>query len=66
MEWRDDANLKTLIAFCLFVSSGREMLARCCGGELIMEEDGGGGVRGMGDGVCRLLCPHKPPDMYRA
>lgn len=19
-----------------------------------------------GDGVCRLLCPHEPPDMYRA
>lgn len=38
-EWRDGANFKTLIAFCLFVSAAREVGACSCGGKLIMEEE---------------------------
>lgn len=37
--WRDGANFKTLIAFCLFVSAAREVGTRSCGGKLIMEEE---------------------------
>lgn len=38
-EWRDSANLKILIAFCLFVSSAGEVEACCSEGKLITQEE---------------------------
>lgn len=38
-KWRDGANLKILIAFCLFVSSAGDVGARSHGGKLITEEE---------------------------